>query len=533
MISDINIRVNRELCFACGICVESCILDNLRLSMAPCRQACPIHMNCQGYIRLIALGKEQKAAEEMRMTSPFANILGRICSHPCEVTCERGKIDGSVHIRALKRYLADSFPDITLSLPKTAHDSGRRIAVIGSGPAGLAAAYELRLRGHAVTVFEADTDPGGLLRNVIPSFHLPISEVEKSTTMLLSMGTNFITGEPIGKKIEFGRLEKEFDAVIIAVGAGAPIKPDIPGQDLDGVIQGPDLLRKIKTGQKPQLGQSVIVIGGGNSAVDVAISCRLLGVKEVQIICLERPDEMPAYELSLQKAKNAGIIVENCWGPTSFIQGDDRSIKIEFSRCMTVFDDQGRFAPDLEPTCGLTLQADTVVMAVGQKVNFKDLPEELIDPVSGRFIADPITLQSNINPIIFISGECYSGTATVIDAMASGTEAAISADRFVNRDGLHWGRDFWKGPYLKDYSVHHDQAIGGSRCKLKYTPAAKQTIDQEMEITLSAIDAKKEAERCLSCGRSFEANKTCWYCLPCEIECPVDALEVRMPYQIR
>jgi NADPH-dependent glutamate synthase beta subunit-like oxidoreductase len=490
-------------------------------------------MNCQGYTRLIALGKQQEAAEEMRMASPFANILGRICSHPCEVSCERGKIDGSVHIRALKRYLADGFPDITLSLPQTPRDSGHRIAVVGSGPAGLSAAYELRLRGHAVTVFESDTNPGGLLRNVIPSFHLPISEVEKATTMLSSMGTNFITGEPIGQKIEFGRLEKEFDAVIIAVGASAPIKPDIPGQDLDNVIQGLDLLRKIKKGQKPQLGQSVIVVGGGNSAVDVAISCRLLGVKEVHIVCLERPDEMPAYERSLQKARNAGIIVENCWGPTRFIQGDGRSIEIEFSRCMTAFDDQGQFAPELEPTCGLTLQADTVVMAVGQKVKSKDLPEELIDPVSGRFMADRITLQSNINPRIFIAGECYSGTATVVDAMASGTEAAISADRFANRDGLLWGRDFWQGPYLKNYSVDHEQAVGSSRCKLKYAPEAKQKIDQEMEMTLSAMDAKKEAERCLSCGRSFEANKTCWYCLPCEIECPVDALEVRMPYQIR
>jgi len=533
VISNINIEVDRDKCYACGRCVERCIMDNLRLSVAPCRQACPIHMNCQGYVRLLAQGKEQEAAEEMRLFSPFANILGRICSHPCEASCERSKTDGAVHIRALKRYLSDSFPDISLRLPVTAPDSGRRVAIIGSGPAGLAAAYELRLRGHKATVFEADTEPGGLLRNIIPSFRLPVCEVEKATTLLSSMGVNFRTGEPIGNKIEFSRLEREFDAVIIAVGASKPIKLDISGQGRHGVVQAFDLLRKIKEGKKPLLGQSVIIIGGGNSAVDAAISCRLLGVGEVRIVCLEKPDEMPLSDKALQEIWEAGIIIENCWGPTQFLQQDKGLIEIELSRCMSVFDDHGSFAPDLEPACGLTLQANTVVMAVGQKIEPKGLPQELVDPKSGRFFVDDFTCQSTVRPKIFICGDCYSGPTSVVEAMASGMEAAISADRLITGDGLRWGRDFWNGSNVKEYEAHPERATGGPRGVLKSIPAAEQTLDQEIEVVLSANDAKNEAERCLSCGRSFEMNKTCWYCLPCEIECPTQALLVKMPYQVR
>jgi len=533
MISDINIKVDQDLCYACGLCVERCIMDNLRLALAPCRQACPLDMNCQGYVRLIAQGREKEAAEEMRKDTPFGAILGRVCSHPCEEACERGKTDGPVHIRALKRYLADSYPQISRRLPETAPDTGRRAAVVGSGPAGLMAAYELSRQGHQVTVFEAAAEPGGLLRYGIPSFRLPIDQVEEAVALLAEMGVSFKTGQAIGQKTELGNLEKEFEAVILAVGAGPGRELNIPGQDLDQVIQGLDLLRQVKEGNPPRLGRSVVVIGGGNAAVEAALTCRHLGRPEVRLVCLEDRDQMPAFDLELEEASQQGLVIENGWGPLRFTQQDKGQIRVDLGRCLSLFDKQGRFRPFLDQTCGLRLEADSIVVAIGQRAWADGWPTELIDPITGRFGADPLTCQSPARPKIFVCGDCSTGPASVVEALASGREAAISADRLLRNEGLRWGRQFWDGPYIKEYDSTHREAKGGPRRELAKVALGDRRLDTEVEIILSPQAAKEEAERCLSCGRAAEINRTCWCCLPCEIECPVQALEVRMPYLVR
>ncbi len=200
MISNSNIQIDRELCTACGACVETCIMDNLRLSLAPCRTACPLNMNCQGYVRLIARGMDQEAAEELRLQTPFASILGRICHHPCEPACERAVMDGAVHIRVLKRYLADTQIDITNRLPKIQKESGHSVAIVGSGPAGLNAAYELRCQGHTVTIFDKANQPGGLMRYGIPSFRLPSHHVDKAVELMEAMGVIFKIGKALGEQ---------------------------------------------------------------------------------------------------------------------------------------------------------------------------------------------------------------------------------------------------------------------------------------------------------------------------------------------
>ena len=246
MIIESNIKVNRDLCYACGICVDRCILDNLRLSIGPCRTSCPIHMNCQGYIRLLAQGKEKEAAEEMRIYTPFAAILGRVCAQPCENVCEREKVDGAVHIRAIKRYLSDNFPEISFQIPALGKKEGKQIAVVGSGPAGLAAAYELSLLGHTVTVLEAENEPGGALRHLIPSFRLPVSVVDQTIAMLVKMGINFQTGQKVGQDIDFTQLENDFDGIILAIGANAPLKPNFIWGNAKQVFLGLDFLKKVK-----------------------------------------------------------------------------------------------------------------------------------------------------------------------------------------------------------------------------------------------------------------------------------------------
>ena len=389
MISDTNIRINRDLCYACGICVDRCIMDNLSLSAAPCRQECPLNLNCQGYIRLIAQGKEEEAAQELRKYTPFGAILGRVCSRPCEAACERDRNfnDGAVHIRALKRYLADTYPDITASRPaETKPNSGHKAAVIGSGPAGLMAAYQLSADGHHVTVFEAEDKPGGFLRHAIPSFRLPVEVVDRAVDYLKAMGVAFKTGHAVGREISF--------------------------------------------------------------------------------------EELDAY--------------------------------------------------------------DAVMVAFGQQVDPGGLPADLIDKDAGILSADALTLQASSRENVFIFGDCRTGPFSVVHAMAAGKEAAISADRFLKGESLGYGRDYYTNNGLvRDYEVSTRQCTGGPRGKVDRLPVSERSNTDETVQTMTQEQARKEAERCLSCGRSFESNRTCWYCLPCEIECPVDALEVRMPYQVR
>ncbi len=533
MMSDINIKVNRDLCYACGLCVDRCIMDNLRLSVAPCRQACPLHMNCQGYVRLIAQGRWEDAARELCAYTPFGAILGRVCSHPCEKACERRNVDDAVHIRALKRCLADGPDGVDPDALQVPADTGHRVAVIGSGPAGLQVAYDVRRQGHEVTIYEADSAPGGLLRNAIPAFRLPVETVDRAIRDLEGMGISFHPGQALGRELDLNDLIKAFDAIVLALGAGPGRSLSIPGHDLDGVVSGLELLRRIKAGERPDPGASVVVIGGGNSAVDAALSCDMLGTGDVTMVCLEGRDEMPAFDLEVDEALEQGIHLRDGWGPVRLERTESGRIRVHLARCLSLLDAEGRFCPRLEEACGASLEADSVVVAVGQAWDARDLPRDLTQGESGRLEADPVTLQHPVLKKVFVCGDAHTGAGLVVDAMASGREAALSVNRFLQGDGLGWGRGFWDGSRMDTYETDLTRARGGPRCPLPKRPRAERRLDMEVEETLGAEEAKRQAERCLSCGRAAEINQTCWYCLPCEIECPVNALEVRMPYLVR
>jgi len=530
--SDVNIVVNPDRCYGCGICIDRCILDNLRMKLPPCRAACPIHMNCQGYVRLTAQGNEEQAAQEMRKYLPFAGIVARVCTRPCEDQCERRSIDHHpVHIRALKRYLADGYPDIARMPAPTAKASGKRVAIVGSGPAGLMSAYELTTKGHRVVIFEAASEPGGMLRWGIPAFRLPSSEVSHCVRMLETMGVAFETGQALGINLDPERLESEWDAVLLVTGGGGSAQLGIPGEDLPGVYQGIDLLRKVREGDAVDIGPSVMVIGGGNTAVDAALVCRKMGAQDISIICLEERIRMPAFQAEIAEAVEEGIRIVDCRGPKRIIRNDHRQLTIELSRCIRVFDAEGRFCPELEDTCELSPCADSIVVAVGQRREVPAFAAGFRD-AGNTSLVDPLTLQTE-RPKIFMAGDVVTGPSSVIDAMAQGREAAVSIDRFVSGETLRWGRAFWGGAYTTDFAVQKRNIVARPQAVLPRLPVSERTPHTETERTMDPQTARAEAERCLSCGQPAEVNQTCWYCLPCEIECPVHALEVRMPYLVR
>jgi len=531
--SDVNIHIQREKCYVCGICIERCILDNLRMYLAPCRAACPIHMNCQGYVRLIAQGKEEEAAREARKDLPFAGIIGRVCTRPCEDKCERKPVDGeAVHIRALKRYLADNQQDLIHEAALVPKESGKKVAVVGSGPAGLMVAYELAVKGHAVTVFDSASEPGGMLRWGIPAFRLPGAEISYAVGMLEKMKVRFHTGHALGKEMETERLEREWDALLLATGGGSALALKIPGEDLPGVYQGLDLLRQVREGKTPPLGKSAIVIGGGNTAVDAALTCRKLGAEEVHIICLEERSQMPAFAAEVEEALEEGIKIQNGWGPRTILPHGQGGLRLELSRCLSIFDKEGRFSPRLDNFRGLSPSAESVIVAIGQKADLSGLPGDLQGASGGNPMADPLTLQTSRDKI-FAAGDLVTGPRSVIEAMAQGREAAISIDRFLQGETLRWGRAYWDGTCITDFPIDRSGAIVRPRAVLPRLPVQSRDTHQEVEKTLGTKEAREEAERCLNCGRPGEVNRTCWYCLPCEIECPVDALEVRLPYLVR
>jgi NADPH-dependent glutamate synthase beta subunit-like oxidoreductase len=368
-----------------------------------------------------------------------------------------------------------------------------------------------------------------MLRWGIPEFRLPAAEVASCVRMLSAMGIEFRTEVRLGKELDPERLESDWDAVLLAIGGGGSAKLNIPGENLPGVHHGIELLRKVREGHSVNIGKSVLVIGGGNSAVDAALVCRKIGADDIRIICLEDKMQMPAFRMEVAEALEEGIKIVDSRGPARIIRDDGGQLTIEMSRCIRVYDDQGRFCPEFDNTCELSPSADSIVVAIGQRRDASVLPAALRER---GCLADPLTLQTD-RPKIFMAGDGLTGPSSVIDAMAQGREAAVSIDRFLSCETLRWGRGFWRGAYTSDFPVRKEKVVNRPQTVLARLPVEDRTLNSEIEKTMDRKTARAEAERCLGCGHPAEFSQTCWYCLPCEIDCPVDALEVRMPYLVR
>jgi len=522
-----NIRIDRNKCTACGRCVDVCILDNLRLQLSPCRQACPVGMNCQGYIHHLAQGRMDKGLDKVKQANPFGGILGRVCSRPCEAACNRLKVDGqSVAIRDLKRFLSDQertppVPEETVEFPGT-------VAIVGAGPAGLTAAFYLRAAGIKVTLFDRESEPGGLMRWGIPEFRLPQEILERELRFVKAAGIEFRGQCTLGRDLDLQELEHRFDAVLVAVGASEQLKLGIPGEDSPHILPALEFLKRARERKAKPPGKRVVVIGGGNAAMDAAQTALRLGARTVAVVCLEKREEMPAFSWSIVEAEEEGISIYNGWGPQTFRFEKERLTTASFRKCTALYDEKGQFSPVYDESQSMQLLCDTVIVAIGQRTQ-----SSLIDPL--RFGLDATSVDPPTFRIaeskVFSAGDFVTGPRTLVEAMAQGKEAALSIERLLKGQDLYYERGNGK-PIEVQFEPDWPRALKRSRTVMPTLAVSQRKGFEEVAGGFSRDEAIAEAERCLNCGVPF-GLRTCWFCLPCEIECPEEALYVEVPYLLR
>lgn len=480
-------------------------------SVAPpyCEARCPIHLDVKGYVNLIAEGKYAESLALIREKLPFPGILGRICNHPCETECQRDKADQPLAARALKRFVADweETPNWDLTIKE---EKKEKVAVVGSGPSGLMAAYELRRKGYQVTIIEALSHLGGMLRWGIPEYRLPRDIIDRELGIIDKLGVEVKLNTRIGESITLDDLAKDYKAVFLAIGAMKSARLGLDGEDLQGIYHGVEFLRNVNMGEQVDVGNRVIVIGGGNVALDVAHTCLRLGAKEVNLVCLECYEEMPAFKSEIEEAEKEGVKIHNSLGPQKLLKTGSAFSGLEFIRCTQVFDAECRFNPTFDDCHATTLEADTIVIAIGQVTDSAGLVKGSRLKVSDRSYleVDPVTLRTNLENV-FAGGDAVTGPRSVVEALAMGREAAVSIDRFVRDEDLSADRDqeeFYKNPL--------EMEIPSGLEKLDRAPAPMLPLEErkgnfkEMELGFPEDTAVREARRCLSCE-----------CLACKKNC--------------
>jgi len=538
--------VDEDKCTSCGDCSKVCPVDILsefeedmgtrnaiyipfpqaipnayvidKRGIPPCSAACPAGVNVQGYVALVSQGKFEEAIELIRKDNPFPAVCGRVCFHPCESECERNKVDTPISINAIKRFVADYELRKRKRKPQpTSQTHKEKVAVIGSGPAGLTAAYHLVKMGYPVTVFESLPHPGGMLRYGIPSYRLPKEILDSEIDYLRDLGVEIRTCVTIGEDLGFDTLVAQgYKAIFAAVGNQKSRRLWIEGEELGGVIHALDFLKEVNQGEEPSLGEKVIVVGGGNVAIDASRTALRLGAKEVTIIYRRSRTEMPANSGEAQQSELEGVNIDFLVSPKR-IKGENG--RVSAVECLQMElgepDESGRRKPIPLEGSEFTIKADSLIVAIGEQPDTSFMPLEAETTNSGGIAVDPLTMQTSI-PYVFAGGDVVGSPATVIEAIAQGKNAAVSIDRFLRGQDLRSGREEVV-KRVKDVPKKGVQEE--SRQVMPLLPVNERSSNfEEVELGFTEDMAIREAGRCLSCGG-------CSSCLECIKSCKTDAID--------
>ncbi len=561
-------RVDPKKCVGCGNCVENCNANAVLLGSglykenqvpdyekpydtewgpekwnlnyremkyvnsygtAPCKTECPAHISVQGYIRKAHEGKFDEALKVIKRDNPFPAICGRVCPHDCERECSRRNVDEAIAIDDIKKYIADrELQEEHRYIPEIKERRQGRIAVIGGGPAGLSCAYYAALDGFDVTVFEKENVLGGMMTLGIPSFRLEKGVIHAEIDVLRRLGVKFQTGVEVGRDVTIPQLRSAgYQAFYIATGLQSGGNLAVAGGECEGVISGVDFMRGINTGRDTHLTGSVVVIGGGNVACDVARTALRCGAETVDLYCLEGDDAMPCGTEDKAEVLAEGIRIHNGWGPAEVLTEEDRVCGVRFRKCTALYDAEGRFAPQYDEAVNETQPCTAVLFAIGQKAVWGDLLSgtavRLRD--TGTVEADPISYQT-AEPDIFVGGDACLGPKLVITAIASGKSGAISLRRYLQ--GLNLTQSREREYHALDQSTvdfgSYDKAPR-QRARTADSEAARRSF-HDLRTDLTEEQIMRETARCLGCGISVVDEFRCFGCGVCASRCEFDAIKL-------
>lgn len=467
--------------------------------VAPCQLNCPARTDCQGYVGLIANGEYEAALKLIKNKVSLPASIGRVCPHPCETACRRGKVDEAINIAQLKAFAADMDLNSDSYLPEKNAPTGKKIAIIGGGPAGLTAAYRLAVSGHEVTVYDMMEKMGGMLRYGIPQYRLPKEVLDKEIAIIEKLGVKMINGVKLGKDFTVASLKAQNDAVIVAVGAWKSSSMRTPGEELDGIYGGIDFLRAVALKQEINIGDKVVICGGGNTAMDACRTAVRLGAKEVYCVYRRTRNEMPAEDIEIKEAEEEGVQFKFLTNPISF-NGEGGKVKSVTLQLMELGepDASGRRRPIAIKGKTEELDVDSVIVAIGQKLVNEDVSElKLTD--RGNIEADIDTFKTNIEGVFAIGDATNRGASIAIEAIGEANRCALSIDAYLNGEDIET-----RVPYISRRDEELIDFQSKEKCparKPKVLPAAERKNNfDEVCLGYTEEDAKAEASRCLECG---------------------------------
>lgn len=570
--------VDPEKCVACGECVENCPMNAMKLGQklcstsavtqditttytprdhewkeenwnpeyrfnreytvdtgtAPCKTNCPAHIAVQGYIKLASQGRYPEALELIKKENPLPAICGRICNRRCEDACTRGSIDSPLAIDEIKKFIAEK--DLhaeTRFVPRKRHDySDKKIAIIGAGPAGLSAAYYLAIDGYDITVFEKEQRLGGILTLGIPEFRLEKDIVDAEIDIIREMGVKFLTGVEIGRDMTIQDLRNSgFKAIYIAIGAQGARRLGVDNEDSEGIFSAVSFMKECNLGKRPDMGDgNVVVIGGGNVAIDASRSALRLTGRTVYQVSLESYEEMPAAKDEIEEAKEEGVVFHPGWGVKE-IEAENGHVKaVVLRRCVSVFDENHRFSPEYDDEETMRLECSSLLSAIGQKIDYRALleGEDVELNRNGTIKVDPVSFQTTALDI-FAGGDVVTGPAFAIDAIAEGKQAAITMHRFVQP-----GQDLVAGRIRREFNTLNKDTIVLDNFDRtpRQTPFEKldRTSFKDQRKVFTEEQMKAETRRCLGCGATVVDEFMCVGCGQCTTKCHFDAVHLERRY---